>query len=387
MSQEPELAGRFPDEWRAVLSELGERPFRAAQIFRWIHQRGVFDPASMTDLALPLREELARRGLAAPLSVTDVHASRDSTRKLVLEAPDGARIECVIIPMVPLGDELDADAGAADEDDADAVGFERKRVTLCVSTQFGCAMGCVFCASGQAGLMRGLTAAEIVAQVYLAKRHLQPDEDLKNLVFMGMGEPLHHYDETARAIRLLTHPDGLGMSPRRITVSSVGLVPGLRRLGQDFAGKVGLAVSMHAPNDTVRDRIVPMNQRYPMAELMRALVEYPLPKRRRITIEYILIDGVNDAPEHARELGVVLRKLPVKINLIPMNSISASEFRAAPPARVAAFRQVLTDAGYSCFVRTQRGDEVAAACGQLAMSDDLVKRRRERSALHAEPER
>jgi 23S rRNA (adenine2503-C2)-methyltransferase len=231
--------------------------------------------------------------------------------------------------------------------------------------------------------VRGLRASEIVTQVYLAKRYLRADEQLSNLVFMGMGEPLHHYDETARAVRLLTHPDGLGMSPRRITVSTVGLIPGIERLGRDFAGKIGLAVSVHAPNDATRDRIIPMNRRYPVRDLMQALRAYPLPKRRRITIEYTLINGVNDSLEHARELAEILRGIPSKINLIPMNPITASELRAPTAESVRQFQSVLADAGYSCFVRTRRGDEVAAACGQLAMADDLVRKKREREELRA----
>lgn len=376
--------GRLPEEWKSALQQLGEKPFRAEQIFRWIHERGVVDPEQMTDLSKPLRQRLIDDGFAPPAKVVDVHAAADGTRKLVLELSQGARVECVIIPMTDLAD--DADASAAPEDDEDdeppAVA-DKTRITLCVSTQYGCAMGCVFCASGQAGLQRGLTASEIVSQVLIAKQHLTPNEELKNLVFMGMGEPLHHYDETARAIRLLTHPLARGMSPRRITVSTVGLVPGIARLGADFGGKVGLAVSLHAPNDVIRDRIMPMNRKFPIVELIGALRAYPLPQRRRITIEYTLMDGVNDAEEHARELVQLLRGLRVKVNLIPMNPISASELRAPSGKRVAAFQRVLSESGVSCFVRTRRGDEVSAACGQLAIADDLVRKKRERDALLA----
>lgn len=375
--------GRLPEEWREAMLSLGEKPFRAEQVFRWIHERGVLDPEQMTDLSKSLRERLKADGFAPPAKVVDVHAAADGTRKLVLELAQGARVECVIIPMTDLAG-ADADASAApedDEDDADANAPEKSRVTLCVSTQYGCAMGCVFCASGQAGLQRGLTASEVVAQVLISKTYLKPNEELKNLVFMGMGEPLHHYDETARAIRLLTHPAARGMSPRRITVSTVGLVPGIARLGADFGGKVGLAVSLHAPNDVIRDRIMPMNRKFPIVELMRALREYPLPMRRRITIEYTLMNGVNDGEAEARELVQLLRGLRVKVNLIPMNPISASELKAPSGARVAAFQRVLSESGVSCFVRTRRGDEVSAACGQLAIADDLVRKKRERDAL------
>lgn len=382
MTSAVDPVGRLPEEWREAMDRLGEKPFRAQQIFRWIHERGVLDPDQMTDLAKPLRERLKADGFAAPARISQTHAAADGTRKLVLELAQGARVECVIIPMTDL---RDADAAAAAEDDDDAPEpTEKARITLCVSTQYGCAMGCVFCASGQAGLQRGLLASEIVSQVRLSKSQLGPNEELTNLVFMGMGEPLHHYDETARAIRLLTHPLARGMSPRRITVSTVGLVPGIARLGADFGGKVGLAVSLHAPSDEVRDRIMPMNRRYPIAELMQALRAYPLPPRRRITIEYTLMKGVNDSEAQARELTVLLRGLRVKVNLIPMNPISASELEAPNDARVTAFQGVLAGAGLSCFVRTRRGDQVSAACGQLAIADDLVRKKRERDAARQE---
>jgi 23S rRNA (adenine2503-C2)-methyltransferase len=357
----PALAARLPDEIAEWLGGIGEPRYRAVQLFRWLHRRGVFEPERMTDLGAALRRRLTEAGVAPPAEVVEVRRGRDGTRKLLLSLADGARIEAVVIPMTAAssGDAVD------DEDDARSV---PGRVTLCVSTQVGCAMGCVFCASGQAGLVRGLGAHEIVAQVLLARGYLDPGEELKNLVFMGMGEPLHHYDETARAIRLLTHADGLGMSPRRITVSTVGLVPGIRRLGRDFAGKVGLAVSLHAPDDVTRSGILPMNRRYPMRELLAELKAYPMPRRRRITIEYTLIAGVNDGVEQARRLAEFLRGLRVKVNLIPMNSIAASALRAPMDDVVDRFREELAARGLSCFVRTRRGDDVAAACGQLALS-------------------
>jgi 23S rRNA (adenine2503-C2)-methyltransferase len=374
-------AARLPEEWKSELEALGEPGYRALQIFRWIHKRGELAPEKMTDLPRALRETLERAGLRAPATVLDVQRATDGTRKLLLGLAGGARVECVLIPMTRLSEE-DADVAASlDEEGEEEDAVELKtRVTLCVSTQFGCAMGCTFCASGRAGLGRGLGADEIVSQVILARRELAPDEELKNLVFMGMGEPLHHYDSTARALRLLTHPEGGGMSPRRITVSTVGLVPGLKRLGQDFGGKVGLAVSLHAPDDATRDRIIPMNRRYGVHDLIQALRDYPLPRRRRITIEYTLIDGVNDTDAHAERLTRLLRGLPVKVNLIPMNPVAGSGLKASPEERVAAFQTRVTEAGYSCFVRTRRGDDVNAACGQLALSSELVSLGRRGSA-------
>jgi 23S rRNA (adenine2503-C2)-methyltransferase len=353
---------RLPEEWQPAVASLGERPFRAGQVFRWIHARGTADPSEMTDLPRAFRERLSETGLSMPLRVPEVHRARDGTRKLVCELTRGGRVECVLIPM----------SDDPDDDPEDEDGAWDGRVTLCISTQIGCAMGCVFCASGRAGLERGLGAEEIVAQVLVARRHLAPGERIRNLVFMGMGEPLHHYDETARAIRLLTHPGGIGMSPRRITVSTVGLVPGIRKLGEDFGGKVGLALSLHAPNDAIRGRILPMNKRYPVADVLGALRQYPLPNRRRITIEYTLIQGVNDEVAHARELGRVLRGLRVKVNLIPMNAVTGSDLSSPSVARVDAFREALAGEGYSVFVRKQRGDDVDAACGQLVLKDQLV---------------
>ena len=374
------LIARSPEEWEQSLGELGEPKYRARQVFRWIQRRGIFEPAEMSDLSLELREKLSSLGLRSPIEVARVQRSQDGTRKLLLELFDGGRVECVLIPMTRLDADADASAAVDDETDTAEDAEPKTKVTLCISTQYGCAMGCRFCASGRAGLLRGLKAAEIVAQVLISKRYLEPNEELKNLVFMGMGEPLHHYDETARALRLLMNSEGLNMSPRRITVSTVGLVPGIQKLGRDFDGKIGLAVSLHAPNDHIRSSIMPMNDRFPIAELMQALRAYPLPRRRRITIEYTLIDGVNDSREHADELVWLLRRLPVKINLIPMNPVEGSGYRTPPAARVSEFQRVLADAGYSCFVRTRRGDEVDAACGQLALSPDVIELRKKPSA-------
>jgi 23S rRNA (adenine2503-C2)-methyltransferase len=354
---------RLPEEWRPYLAERGEPGFRADQIFRWIHGQGVFDPEQMTNLSRGLRAVLAEAGLACPVEEVSAKRSSDGTRKLLLKLSDGLFIECVLIPQ----SHLDAEDEA--EDDGDTEGeATHKPLTLCVSTQVGCAMGCVFCASGQAGLKRGLGAQEIISQVILARRHLDPGERIRNLVFMGMGEPLHHYAETARTIHLLTHPLGHAMSPRRITVSTVGLISGIKKLGEEFEGKVGLAISLHAPDSATRSQIIPMNEHQPMADLMQALRSYPLPKRRRITIEYTLIDGINDRVEHARRLAETLRGLPSKVNLIPMNPIGASPLHAPSADAVEAFRRELGRLRVSCSVRQTRGDDVDAACGQLALA-------------------
>jgi 23S rRNA (adenine2503-C2)-methyltransferase len=355
---------RLPEDWQSLLVSWGERPFRAQQIFRWIFAQRVLDPDQMSNLPVGLRERLKSLPFGKLPEVEVVQRAADGTRKLLLSLDENSRVECVLIPMVP---KVSWDAETFDfEDDEDKPSDKQTRVTLCVSTQYGCAMGCTFCESGRAGLKRGLRAEEIIAQVLVAKSYLEPSESLTNLVLMGMGEPLHHYDATARALRVLTHPDGLDMSLRRITVSTVGLIRGIERLGQDFSGKVGLAISLHAPNDELRSRIIPINRRYPLVQLMAALRRYPLPRRRRITIEYTLIAGYNDGFEQARQLSQLLRGLAVKINLIPMNTIEGSDLRASSSDRVAEFQDYLARDGYSCFVRTRRGDDVAAACGQLA---------------------
>ncbi len=388
----PPLA-RTPEEWAPALAPLGGRRFHAGQLFRWLHARGVLDVQRMTDLPAGLRDKLAPLELDRTLQVANVARSADDTRKILARLRDGVSVETVLIPGVTGGRsalpspvpsrgagedsaavEGDADAAAAveDEDDegspgpADAAASE-VRVTQCISTQVGCAMGCVFCASGVAGLKRQMGPDEIVGQVLLGRALLDPGERLSNVVFMGMGEPLHNYEATARALRLLTHPDGIGLSARRITVSTSGLVPEIARLGAEFGGNIGLAVSLHAADDETRSRLMPINKKYPLATLLEGLRAYPLPRRRRITIEYTLVAGRNDGAGEARKLARLLRGIPVKVNLIPMNRISASSLEPPDLSGVLAFQRILCDAGYSCFIRRRRGDDVTAACGQLAL--------------------
>jgi 23S rRNA (adenine2503-C2)-methyltransferase len=372
---------RTPEEWKTALAARGEKGFRAMQVFRWIHTRSVVDPAEMTDLPTSLRAVLSAEGLGPTTAAAEIRQSLDGPRKILVKMGDGSAVESVLIPGVtgPKPPEmLDADASAADDDeepDAPNQGgaLPSVRVSQCISTQVGCAMGCVFCASGVAGLKRHLGPEEIVGQVLLGKKNLRENEVLRNVVLMGMGEPLHNYEATARALRLLTHPEGIGLSTRRVTVSTSGLVPEIERLGRDFKGHIGLAISLHAAEDEARSRLMPINRKYPLAVLMAALRKYPLPPRRRITIEYTLVAGQNDTVADAKKVARLLEGLKVKINLIPMNPIEASSLGPPDRDRAYIFQKVLVDAGYSCFLRKRRGDDVAAACGQLALSGEKAK--------------
>ncbi len=391
----PPLA-RTPEEWAVAAQALGGRAFHGKQIFRWLQMRGVTDTSIMLDLPKNLRETLATLELGQVLTIASERRALDRTRKLLVQMKDGATVETVLIPAMParrtdlpspVGSETpggyeeagpategyeDADAAAAADDEDEgpehAAPSAAIRVTQCISTQVGCAMGCVFCASGIAGLKRQLGPDEIVAQVIAGRSRLEGEEQLRNVVMMGMGEPLHNYEATARALKLLTHPDGINLSPRRVTVSTSGLVPEIQRLGEDFGGHIGLAISLHAADNETRSRLMPINRKYPLEKLIPALRAYPLPKRRRITIEYTLVAGRNDSKDEAQKVARLLRDLPVKINLIPMNPIEDSALGPPNLAGVLAFQQVLCDAGYSCFIRRRRGDDVSAACGQLALA-------------------
>jgi 23S rRNA (adenine2503-C2)-methyltransferase len=247
--------------------------------------------------------------------------------------------------------------------------------TQCVSSQVGCAMGCAFCASGIAGLKRNLSAAEIVAQVLLGREQLVGQSRLAGVVLMGMGEPLHNYDAVARSLVLLSHPEGIAISLRRVTLSTSGLVDGIDRLARDFGGQVGLAVSIHAANDETRSQIMPINKRHPLGELLPALRRYAAIGRRSLTIEYTLIAGVNDSLRDARELSRLLRGLHAKVNLIPMNPIDGTTLSAPSPETVDAFQRALDAGGLEVFVRRRRGDDIAAACGQLALHGERRKLR------------
>ncbi|MDE2484721.1 MAG: 23S rRNA (adenine(2503)-C(2))-methyltransferase RlmN [candidate division NC10 bacterium] len=335
-----DLTGLSLEEMERFVADHGEPTYRGRQLFHWIYGRGVRTFAEMSDLPVTLRTRLAERATIGVLAPLGREVSGDGTRKYLFGCTDGRQIEAVLIP-------------------------DEGRLTACLSTQVGCALACAFCLTGKMGFIRHLQAGEIVDQALALQRDLQPGERIGNLVLMGMGEPLHNYDATVKALSILAHPLGPAYPPRRITLSTVGLVPEIVRLGQSGLG-VNLAVSLHAGTDELRDRLVPINRRYPLKELMAALRVYPLPPRRRITFEYVLIDGVNDRSEDARELARLLRGLRCKVNLLPLNETPAIPFRRPSQERVETFQRILKSAGILVTIRESRGLDISAACGLLA---------------------
>jgi 23S rRNA (adenine2503-C2)-methyltransferase len=338
------------DALAAYCEQLGEKRYRATQLFRWIHQRGASDFAQMTDLAKSLRSKLSGKAHVQALSVLSRHNSADGTIKWLFDVGAGDVIETVFIP-------------------------EADRGTLCISSQAGCAVGCRFCSTGHQGFSRNLGTGEIIAQLWFAehflREHLGRDERvISNVVMMGMGEPLQNYAQLLPALRVMLDDHAYGLSRRRVTVSTSGVVPMIDRLGQDCP--VALAVSLHAPMDALRDNLVPLNRKYPIEELLQACARYQVHAPRDfITFEYCMLDGVNDQPEQARQLVALMRQhaaqgLSCKFNLIPFNPFPASGLTRSPMPQVLAFAQILLDAGIVTTVRKTRGDDIDAACGQLA---------------------
>lgn len=331
----------------AFCERLGEKRFRAVQLFRWIHQKGARDFAQMTDLAKSLRDKLAATAEIRALPVASEQVSADGTVKWLFDVGDGNAVETVFIP----------------EDD---------RGTLCVSSQAGCAVGCRFCSTGHQGFSRNLTTGEIVAQLWFAEHALcrrlglaAGERAVTNVVMMGMGEPLNNFDNVVAAMSVMLDDHAYGLSRRRVTLSTSGVVHKLRRLKE--ALPVALAVSLHAPDDELRSRLMPINSSYPIAELLAACKDYlEAAPRDFITFEYVLLDGVNDAPAHARALAKLLREVPCKLNLIPFNPFPGSGFARPRPEAVTRFRDILVEEGYVATIRKTRGDDIDAACGQLA---------------------
>jgi 23S rRNA (adenine2503-C2)-methyltransferase len=335
------------DGLAAFCEQLGEKRFRATQLYRWIHQKGAADFSAMSDLAKSLRDKLAGVAVVRPLAVVSEQASTDGTIKWLFDVGGGNAVETVFIP-------------------------ESDRGTLCVSSQAGCAVGCRFCSTGHQGFSRNLSTGEIVAQLWFAEHHLRKrlnlapgERAITNVVMMGMGEPLQNYSALVPALRVMLDDHGYGLSRRRVTVSTSGVVPMIDRLRDDCP--VALAVSLHAPDDALRDDLVPLNRKYPIDELLQACLRY-LDKAPRdfITFEYCMLDGVNDTPQHAQALVQISQRVPCKFNLIPFNPFPESGLTRSPRERVTAFARVLQDAGVVTTVRKTRGDDIAAACGQLA---------------------
>jgi 23S rRNA (adenine2503-C2)-methyltransferase len=317
-----------------------EKPFRARQVLRWVHQRGEADFDRMTDLARELREKLAAGARVEPPLIVGDTVAADGTRKWLLKVDGANAVEAVFIP-------------------------ETGRGTLCVSSQAGCVLDCAFCSTGKQGFNRNLTTAEIIGQLWLANRLLEGKRPVTNVVMMGMGEPLLNLDNVIPALRLMLEDNAYGLSRRRVTVSTAGVVPNMDRLRDECP--VALAVSLHAPNDALRDRLVPVNRKYPLAELIAACNRY-LEKAPRdfITFEYVMLESVNDADDQARELVALAARVRCKFNLIPFNPFPNSGFRRSSPERIRRFSEVLQRAGLTVTTRKTRGDEIAAACGQLA---------------------
>jgi 23S rRNA (adenine2503-C2)-methyltransferase len=317
--------------------------FRGEQVWRWVHDRGARTFEEMSNVAREARAQLAGEATIGSLELAEQQVSTDGTRKLRLVTRDGQSIESVIIP------------------DGD-------KTTLCISSQVGCAVDCQFCATAKLGLVRNLDAGEIVDQVYVARRLLaevDPGRRLTNLVYMGMGEPLHNYDHMVKSLRILTHDKGAKLSQRRITVSTSGLVPKLERLGNETV-RPNLAVSLNAANDAIRDEIMPINRKWNIAKLMAALRAYPMEQRRRITFEYVLLAGVNDSLRDAAQLAKLLRGVKCKVNVIPFNPHPESLYERPAPAVIDAFQAECRRLGMPTYLRTPRGDDIDAACGQLA---------------------
>lgn len=326
-------------------ASIGEKPFRAKQVLKWIHQENSDDFAEMLNLSKSLREQLSRDcQLLAPTIISD-QLSEDGTRKWLLSVPGKSAIEMVFIP-------------------------EEKRGTLCVSSQVGCTLDCAFCATGKQGYNRDLTAAEIIGQLWIAKKLLAEqyqtdDRIISNVVMMGMGEPLLNFDNVVTAMEIMQDDNCYGLSKRRITLSTAGVVPRIDRLREDCP--VSLAVSLHAPNDELRNELVPLNKKYPIEQLLDACNRYVADSNRtRITFEYIMLEGVNDLIEHAHQLATLMHQVPSKVNLIPFNPFDGIEYKRSASMRIQKFRDVLKQRGVTVTIRKTRGDDIEAACGQLA---------------------
>ena len=335
----PDIAELERPELESALEERGHARFHARQIFGWIYRRGVTEAGAMTDLSRELRATLAREFILTTPTLAHRETSADGTEKFLLRLADGRHIESVFIPDTPA-------------------------MTFCISTQVGCAMACAFCLTGKMGLVRNLTAAEIVGQVRVLAGALDMRDTRFNIVLMGMGEPLHNYDETMKALRILADEHGFDVSARRVTLSTVGLLPALERLAKEPV-MPNLAISLHAPTDLQRGELVPINRKYGVGDIVEACKRFPLKKRSRITFEYVLLAGVNDSPQDARRLAKLVAGVKSKVNLIPLNAAPGIPFERPSDDAIDRFAKILADHGVPVSVRKSRGRDIRAACGQL----------------------
>ncbi|HEY0874680.1 MAG TPA: 23S rRNA (adenine(2503)-C(2))-methyltransferase RlmN [Vicinamibacterales bacterium] len=346
MDPKPDLGGLEQHELEQVLVRLEQPRFHARQIFQWIHKRGVTDFALMSDLPRDLRQRLSEEFRILTPQVLRKERSTDGTTKLLLRLSDGRQIESVFIPDTP-------------------------SQTFCISTQVGCAMRCAFCLTGKMGIDRNLTAGEIAGQVRVLARELDMLDTRFNIVLMGMGEPLHNYDATMKALRILADEHGLAVSPRRITLSTVGVLPALEKLATEPV-MPNLAISLHSTTEEQRDMLVPINRKYGLKELLDACRRFPVKRRERITFEYVMLNGVNDTPEDARRLVRLLHGIRGKVNLLPLNEAAGIPFERPSDARVNAFARILAEHGVTVSVRKSRGRDIRAACGQLITESSKV---------------
>ena len=342
------LTGLLPEEISSLLQGEHEK-YRGMQLFRWIHERGAVSFDEMTNLSKRFRGEIAHHFSIGTLAMLEVLTSADgSTDKYLWELTDGNRIESVII----------RDEG---------------RITTCISSQVGCRMKCSFCRTGEMGFRRNLTCGEIIDQLIRMRTSLKSGgEDITNIVFMGMGEPLDNLDAVVKAIRIINMETALSIGQRKVTVSTCGLVPQMAQLAVEFK-RIGLALSLNAPDDELRNELMPINRRYPIADIMDAALDFTRATGRRITFEYILIDGVNDSPAHARRLVALARRIPSKVNLIGFNEFEGSPYRRSSGAAMEAFQRILFDSNIMGLIRKSRGDDILAACGQLATKENRQK--------------
>jgi 23S rRNA (adenine2503-C2)-methyltransferase len=338
-SEKIDLKNLSPSELNEFLGSFGKEEYRSIQILRWLYQKGAQSFDEMTNLSKRFRQELSQVSFISTLHPLRVEEARDGTKKFLFELEDGNRIESVLIP-------------------------DKMRLTLCLSTQVGCAFGCRFCLTGKIGWKRDLKSSEILNQIVMVRKMLPPRTSITNIVLMGMGEPLANYTNSLKAIELMAHPDAFKFSSRRITLSTVGLLPELERLAREKIS-FRLAISLNASDEETRSQLMPSNRRYPLKKILALCRTFPLRRRTRITFEYVMVEGMNDSPQDAKRLLRILKGVPSKVNLIPLNEAPEIPFRRPSDEKVKQFQEILMEGGLTAIVRTSKGREISAACGQL----------------------